>query len=1075
MVPTGSIFERSSRTRRRARARLLALGTVAGLVLLASARAHADWPTRASVTGTPSEVLDVWAPGHFAVGFEQGAYLFLDGGLVLPQTIAGPNSQSAGTYYKLPEACFVSVRQDFTGGRDALNAAGITCGSNLGDPIAGSNMDILRVKHAVGGGAAAIAHAPDNEYAVYTSGTSIYDHATFKPTTLNDPAINGTLGVVRIGDTLYALIGSARNPTTVHRVERALDGTTNSLELFPSSDTPMGAVQAIDLFAAGSPAIPYAVVGTQHGFLQGSIVASSTPLREAQALDGGLGVKSLSMNVGFGGDDGTGFGMAIVAQPDGTGLKVMGAVPMLSDTEAGTVWRDRDFLDGGTAPLKQVACVGASSCVFTADRAGTDNVFIYTNAAGPTLSVAAQADAGVDTSDASVVIDEGTAFTLSLEASDPDGDPVLVTATPWSESSAPFSVVVPSAAASPGESIQVSGATGKICKPQRVGTLVVNASDGLAAHEAHESFPVYVKHTVPPARPSVVFSDGGVLADGAAVGLSAGGAPLTLRTSVADTGCALVENQWTPISLGAGAPSLDQREDAGTNLAVFTPPPFLCQAGGGDSYYRYQVTDEGGLSRSQVLQVHVAPWGSPNPLLSPETGVEHLNAGDSLTLTPASSRHACEGSASFPGVTTEWWVALADGGVPGKGLTYREEPATHGLVLDTEHCPPASSELLITGINRLVGAPVGTSESISTRQVTVQTDREPFDPGAFELGADVLPSDELLVSVVSPLNCKAERNLRADLQFQSSSGGGAPLTTTLAVPGEWRLPLGMGCQGGHIQVKASMVEDTGQRTAETTWDRELPRLEAKLESLPAESVLVARCGEGARATLTQTFPAGACPSSAVSWSQVDGPPLEQTALSGNTVSLTTRDTGLDALVGRSVVVQVTAKAGSSEATIEHTLPITVAPFVKVRRRTEVPAASETGLVGVSVELLNTTACGVSDVSYVEHLKGLTYVEGSAKFDGQPVEASWEEGALTVKGLALAGEGTGTLTYVARPHLVGERRMDGEALLRDVPISLSEAPGVQVPDSGCGCTSSGPGPLVFALGVLGAAVRRRRRQ
>jgi MYXO-CTERM domain-containing protein len=209
---------------------------------------------------------------------------------------------------------------------------------------------------------------------------------------------------------------------------------------------------------------------------------------------------------------------------------------------------------------------------------------------------------------------------------------------------------------------------------------------------------------------------------------------------------------------------------------------------------------------------------------------------------------------------------------------------------------------------------------------------------------------------------------------------------------------------------------------------------------------------------------------------VDGPPLEQTALSGDTVSLVTRDTGLDSLVGRSVVVRVTAKAGpDNEASLEHTLPITVEPFVKVRRRTEVPAASETGLVGVSVELLNTTACGVTDVSYVESLEGLTYVEGSAKLNGQPVEAAWQEGALTVKGLALAGEGTGTLTYVARPHLVGERRMAGEARLRDVPISLRDAPGPQVADSGCGCTSSGPGPVVFALGALGAAVRRRRRR
>jgi MYXO-CTERM domain-containing protein len=91
-----------------------------------------------------------------------------------------------------------------------------------------------------------------------------------------------------------------------------------------------------------------------------------------------------------------------------------------------------------------------------------------------------------------------------------------------------------------------------------------------------------------------------------------------------------------------------------------------------------------------------------------------------------------------------------------------------------------------------------------------------------------------------------------------------------------------------------------------------------------------------------------------------------------------------------------------------------------------------------------------------------------------VGAAWEAGALTVTGLTLAGEGTGTLTYVARPHLVGERRMEGEARLRNELISLSDNPGPQVPDSGCGCSGSGPGPVLFALGALVAAVRRRRR-
>lgn len=960
MGPTGSIFGRSSRTRWSARARLLALGTVAGLVMLAAARAHADWRTDVSVKGKPNDVLDVWASGNFAVGFDHGAHLFVDGGL--NRTIdGGSNNESAGTYYKLPEDCFVSARKDVSGGRDSLNASGGSCGG--AGSVTSTPADVQWVRHAADGGAVALAYSYPGEFWVYTSDTSIYDTGSLSyVTSVNDDTIRGAFGVVRIGDRLYTLIGSV-NPalTLLYEFDHAPTDPPGGAPrpLNPPSSTPMGAVTAVELFAAGSPAAPHAVVGTEHGFLQGSIAVSSTTLQEAQVLD--AGVNSLSMNVGFGGGAGTGFGMAVVSQPDGGGARVMGAVPMLSDTEAGTVWRDRTFpVDAGTLPLKHVACVGASYCVFTAEQADTHNVFIYTNAAGPTLSVGAPEDGGVETADGSVTIPEGRSFQLLLQASDPDGDPVLVTATPASASDSRWSVVVPAAATTPGEPIQVAGTTGKVCQTQTVGSLDVYASDGLRVHEAHATFPVSVKHTVAPPRPVVRFSDGGVLADGEAVTLRAGGTSETLLTTVADTGCATTK-EWTA-SEAAGTRLLTQGEDGGTHVAVFTPPSVLCQVAGEDFHYQFKATDEGGLFSSQGLTVHL------------------------------------------------------------------------------------------------------------------ETEREPFDPGAFAFAAEVLPSGELRVSVDSPLNCKSERMLRAEVQLPSLSADGGPLTTTLELPDSKLFPLDGGCQGGPFQVKATLVEEeTGLRGPETTRDMVLPRRDARLESLPAESALVARCGEGARATLTQTFPVDACQSSSVTWSQVDGPPLEQTALSGNTVSLATRDTGLDSLVGRSVVVRVTANAGpGNEASIEHTLPITVEPFVKVRRRTEVPAASETGLVGVSVDLLNTTACGVTDVSYVERLEGLTYVEGSAKFDGQPVEATWEDGALTVKGLALAGEGSGKLTYVARPHLVGDRRFAGEARLREVPISLIESPGIQVPDSGCGCTSSGPGPVVFALGVLGAAVRRRRR-
>ncbi|HSP79583.1 MAG TPA: MYXO-CTERM sorting domain-containing protein, partial [Myxococcaceae bacterium] len=232
----------------------------------------------------------------------------------------------------------------------------------------------------------------------------------------------------------------------------------------------------------------------------------------------------------------------------------------------------------------------------------------------------------------------------------------------------------------------------------------------------------------------------------------------------------------------------------------------------------------------------------------------------------------------------------------------------------------------------------------------------------------------------------------------------------------------------------------------------------------------------ARGTLTQTFPVEACSNPLVTWTQVEGPALEEGSLSGDTVSLATRDTELDALVGQSVVLRVTASDGpGNEATREHRIPITTEPFIQVRRRAELPAAADTSLVGVSVELLNPTACGVKDVRFEERLDGLTYVPGSARFDGTPVEAGWEDGTLSVEGLALEGHGSGRLTYVARPHLLGERHMRGEALLRGVPVSRASAPGTEVPVSGCGCSGAGgPGSALLALGALLASLRRRRR-
>jgi MYXO-CTERM domain-containing protein len=439
-------------------------------------------------------------------------------------------------------------------------------------------------------------------------------------------------------------------------------------------------------------------------------------------------------------------------------------------------------------------------------------------------------------------------------------------------------------------------------------------------------------------------------------------------------------------------------------------------------------------------------------------------------------------------VETTWRVTsdrdLSEGGITlldadGNRVEPGTEVRSPRLQAKTTDCVD-TTHLTFTAVNHLLGSAEAVTGPVSEQRVTVETSLVPFDSGQLQLEVYPVtePSGELRVETDSNLNCPARRGLRAHFQI-SQPGGRRQVSGQVPLREPWEVSLGEQCLGGRLPLKSWMEDGAGNRSSETETEVVAPPVRAGVEPLPAGTALVASCDKAASTRLTPTFPRGFCQSPAVSWKQVSGPELALSPERDGAVSLSTKETGLDTLVGKPVVMEVTASVSpESQASLQHTLPITVEPFVKVSRRAEVPAASDTGLVGVSVELTNTTACGVNDVSYEERLEGLTYVEGSARVQGQEtgVEVSWSEaeGVLSVKGLSLAGNGTRRLTYVTRPHLVGTRRMEGEARLRDVPISIKDKPGPQVGDSGCGCTSSGPGPVLFALGALVAAVRRRRR-
>jgi uncharacterized protein (TIGR03382 family) len=156
------------------------------------------------------------------------------------------------------------------------------------------------------------------------------------------------------------------------------------------------------------------------------------------------------------------------------------------------------------------------------------------------------------------------------------------------------------------------------------------------------------------------------------------------------------------------------------------------------------------------------------------------------------------------------------------------------------------------------------------------------------------------------------------------------------------------------------------------------------------------------------------------------------------------------------------------------ISIVAEPFVTMNRSVENAVGADTDLIGVSVELHNRTECDVRSVDHTEHLEGADYVPDSARFNDIPIEKERIEVAgesLTFHDLPLvaAANGTGRLTYVVRPRLLGKTRIEGETKVRGVSVSEP----VQVPVSGCGCEGGGSGFAALGLAGLAAVLRRRR--
>ncbi|OJH37041.1 hypothetical protein BON30_31660 [Cystobacter ferrugineus] len=1042
----------------------MCLAAAGVLAMLAASRAHAGWREVTSVTERPNATLDVWGDGTFSLGFvgggRGGAYLFVDGG-VARKLNAFEGSESVGTSYQPDTDCFVSINP--YGQRTSIGADGGVCGGvNPSTPIYYPDEGFQRVKQVPEGGAAAVTIGSQQHTALLSGAGIGVPTDTFESVVRVEKGSSrdAPFGVTRVGSTVYSFIGfPGASP----------DGKWGTLN--PKGETPWflddpdsGEVRAVELFAVEGASFPFAVLGAKHAFIQGSNNASSHPLRVVQPLQAGEELLALSMNVEAGGDGGYGFGMALVAQADG-GLQVMSPVPMQTQALAGTVWQPRavppELLKNMTTRLMQVACHGAAFCVLSAPGETVHNLFTYSNDAAPQGVVLDPAGREL----ASLVFGERTNTRLTFLGKDTDGDPVRLTTSTQRSSADPWSVTPVSAA--PGEPVVMEVSTGSICKTRQAGSFEVVASDGLGAHDVRRSMPVTVLHTVPPEMPPVVRADGSVVAPGQLAGeLTAGGSPLTLNATADRTSanCGWWSKNWRRVSTDGPVPTQD-----GKGLATLVPPRFFCEAGGRDYQYQLDVADEGNLSNSQRFTVHQKPWGAPERVFTTDGVVLRLRHGERLELSSEGS-HGCVSAPGFPGMVTTWDMRLEDGRVPGPefSIQKREGGAVHdfpvdatGLVLQTSACqPPARVRVSATNA---VGSERGQS---SQRELLIESAWSTLTSKSLQVS---LNESAQSLWVDSTLDCEVERALRADLRLEPENASVPTRTASVAVPGEWSL---MDLECGSYHLRAILEDSTGSSVEQEELRMVLPGRGVSLDPQP-QSGMKAVCGQGASMSLSSlvTPTPGFCQTPDYAWTYASALELEQVSEPDGTVRLDTKTKDLDALLGGAVRVGVTASKGPARTELSFDVPITVDPFVKLGRRTELPVASETGLVGVLVELTNTTACDVSGVRYVEHLEGLAYVEGSAMLDGQPVAAHWEDNALQVDGLLLAGGATRKLSYVARPHLVGERRMWGEASKGDVRLSQSEASEPRPP--GCGCASAGSGPMLLVLAALGGALRRRR--
>ncbi|MCP3169301.1 hypothetical protein [Myxococcus qinghaiensis] len=1014
-------------------------GILICLCLGLSAVASAEWKEGLTVPGEPRDVR-AWEPFTVAIAHSTGAELHVN-----EEQRANRNLSPAVGTLLLTSGCFAGVRND------GVIFAFDNClpgGSIIPDLPTATTTEVRRVMQTASGtGYAAIAvdtndilllHATASETATFPWPTRVLETSEYRATSV----MGVTESAGGVSHAVVPVIGP-QNLLYIRADKREASFSMNTaLTTQP--------LQTVDLIPT-SGLFPILLAGNADGLFRAPLSAAPVPgdFSRVTLVDSGpVNIVSVDVNTEQSTGRGTGFGLAVGTRNGGEHV-VLGAVPTGSASDSGMTWRVHPAFANASLPVSdpfdQVSCVDSSFCVITLRNQG-QNVIYYVNAVAPVFGAIPDP----------VLIDEGTTRTLEVTASDEDGDAVRVSAD---VGATPLTVN-----ATPGmDAVSLSLTAPEVCETTTT-QFTVFASDGLGAHDRQTPVTVRIENTEGPGAPGVLPLQGTT---------SAGGSSLVFTASPSAGVCESVDYVW---STPPGQPML-QTEEAG-RIATFTPPEFLCSATGARYTYEVRARDKGRIpSEATAISVDVQPWGKPAAPFALNT-VRQVRSGSTVELRPE-ALHACEATAGLPQVDTVW--RLPDGGSVPPGLSVKDGAGTpvdlsspvtaQVLQVSAEGCGLASLTLVVRNRMTVDGVGVVEGPEVPVR-VDAQPEAEDVSAASLDLSMSVTGGgQDVEATLGTSLRCPGAYALKARM-FLESADGVQLASQVVPVPGVWRFQLPAVCSPTAYTVRGELFSDVAT-PVEAGRARQTLTAEARAVSLGEVEgeALVARCGEGAKTTLTQRIPPDACTDVDVSWSRESGPALAQDDLSGPSVTVATRETGLQELVGTSLSLRVTADAGGGNAaTRVHTVPIVADPFVEVAHSTEASSGQETGLVGVVVQLSNTTDCGVTGLRYVERVEGMELVPGSVKVAGATLAEQSTEGGFQVEGVALAAHETRTLTYVVRPRLLSSPRFAGEVFLNGVPVSgasSSEQP------SSCGCSQGGSGAALFGLLAVAQWLRRRR--